>query len=215
MVEALYSLREECIKWPSCQQRREDSLRVQEETDAATRLLMDNEFVQPFQLQVDAKQQDQWTTFVEYLAFECYWLGRRARSAQKLRLQHEAMWEEPVKADVVRPLDDLASSEVEAMRRRELERAARAVRSFTAATNTTATGRAEETLTQMTKQPRKRGRGGHKPPSHTQKSLQPAQTPLRQVEISLTDTTAMRRNTGQSRQRQTTSNAESSGFGLR
>lgn len=47
-----------------------------------------------------------------------------------------------MKVEVVRPLDiydGLASTEVEAMRDRELERAARVARSFTVATGTTAT----------------------------------------------------------------------------
>ncbi|KAH8748321.1 hypothetical protein BGZ57DRAFT_709893, partial [Hyaloscypha finlandica] len=73
----------------------------------------------------DPKQQGQWTTYVEYLAFECFWLSRFARSAQKLR-------EGLVKAGVVEPIDavgDLASTEVEDMRERELERVARVARS--------------------------------------------------------------------------------------
>lgn len=48
---------------------------------AVSRLLMDHGFVQPFQLQADPKQQDQWTTYVEYLAFECFCLGKLAASA--------------------------------------------------------------------------------------------------------------------------------------
>lgn len=88
-------------------------------TDAARRLLMDYGFVQPFQLQVNSKQQDPWTTYVEYLAFECFWLGRLAKSAQKQRLLYNVEWEGLVEAGVVRPLDiydDLASAEVEAIR---------------------------------------------------------------------------------------------------
>lgn len=152
--------------------------------EAARRLLIDCGFVQPFQLHPDPKQQDQWTTYVEYLAFECFWLGRLARSAQKLRLQHDAEWEGLVKADVVKPLgacDDLRSTEVEDMRGRELERAARAARSFTAVTGTTATDTAatdmvKETRTQPTRKPR--ARRGQQPPSHTQKSLQSSQSPI-------------------------------------
>jgi hypothetical protein len=93
--------------------------------EATKRLLMNCGFVQPFELHADPKQQGQWTTYVEYveyLAFECFWLGQFARSAQKLRVQHDAGWEGLVKAGVVEPIDavgDLASTEVEDMRERE------------------------------------------------------------------------------------------------
>ncbi|KAH6716419.1 hypothetical protein BKA61DRAFT_721009 [Leptodontidium sp. MPI-SDFR-AT-0119] len=59
-------------------------------TEATKRLIMDCGFVQPFELHADPKQQDQWTTYVEYLAFECFWLSWFARFAQKLRVQHDA-----------------------------------------------------------------------------------------------------------------------------
>jgi hypothetical protein len=52
--------------------------------DART-LLMDHGFLQPFQLLADPKQQDQWTTYVEYLAFEYSSLGKLAMVAQKLQ----------------------------------------------------------------------------------------------------------------------------------
>jgi hypothetical protein len=150
--------------------------------EATKRLLMNCGFVQPFELHADPKQQGQWTTYVEYveyLAFECFWLGQFARSAQKLRVQHDAGWEGLVKAGVVEPIDavgDLASTEVEDMRERELERVARAARSFTAATCTTATDTAKETCTQTTRRPRTRH--GQNIPSHPQKSLQSPQSPI-------------------------------------
>ncbi|KAL8646766.1 MAG: hypothetical protein Q9210_005941 [Variospora velana] len=53
--------------------------------EAAKTLLADHGFVQPFRLQADSKQQDQWTTYVEYLAFECYWLGKLDVDAWKLQ----------------------------------------------------------------------------------------------------------------------------------
>lgn len=53
--------------------------------EAARTLLMDHGFVQPFQLLADPKQQDQWTTYVEYLAFECSSLGSLTMAAQKLQ----------------------------------------------------------------------------------------------------------------------------------
>lgn len=137
--------------------------------EVARELVMDCGFVQPFQLQATPKQQDQWTTYVEYLAFECYWLGRLARSAKRLRLKRDAEWEGLVKAGVVKPIDatnGLASTEVEDMRDQELERAARSARSSTATTSTTPTDMAATD----TRQPRTRR--GQKSPSHAHKCLQ-------------------------------------------
>jgi len=51
--------------------------------DALRTLLAEHGFVQPFRLQEDLKQQDQWTTYVEYLAFEYTWLDVAARRLQK------------------------------------------------------------------------------------------------------------------------------------
>jgi len=53
--------------------------------EAARTLLADHGFIQSFQLQADSKQQDQWTTYVEYLAFECYWLDKLDKAARKLQ----------------------------------------------------------------------------------------------------------------------------------
>ncbi|TKA46707.1 hypothetical protein B0A55_13528, partial [Friedmanniomyces simplex] len=91
--------------------------------EGAKELLTDYGFVQPFQLDAKPKQQDQWTTYVEYLAFECYWLGRLTRSAKRLRMRRATEWER-----LVRPIDsddDLTSTEVEDMRDDRAERAAR------------------------------------------------------------------------------------------
>lgn len=54
-------------------------------SDDARRLLMDHGFLQPFQLLADPKQQDQWTTYVEYFAFESFSLYRLNMTAQKLQ----------------------------------------------------------------------------------------------------------------------------------
>lgn len=94
-------------------------------------------------------------------------------------MQHDARWDGLVKAGVVEPIDavsDLASTEVEDMRERELERVARAARSFTAAICTTATDTAKETCTQTRRRPRTRR--GQNSPSHPQKNLQSPQSPI-------------------------------------
>ena len=146
-------------------------------TAATRRLLIDCGFVQPFELHADPKQQDQWTTYVEYLAFECFWLGRFAKAAQKLRVEHDAGWEGLVKARVaerINAVGDPASTEVEDMREQELKRVARAARSFMAATCTTATDTAKKTCTQTTSGPRTH----QNTPSHPQKSLHSPQSPI-------------------------------------
>ncbi|KAH7625246.1 hypothetical protein B0T09DRAFT_67887 [Sordaria sp. MPI-SDFR-AT-0083] len=118
---------------------------------------MDYGFFQPFQLQADPKQQDQWTTFVE--------------------------WEKLVEARVVGPLDtcdDVGSTEAKAMRLREFHEAAFAVRvrSSTAATGTTTTTTARKTSTTNARGKRPAARRGQTPPTHTPKSLQSAQIHL-------------------------------------
>lgn len=94
-------------------------------------------FDQPFRLEEDPKQQDQWTTYVEYLEFECWWLGKCAGSTERLIPQYDAAWEKLVQAEVVKPSEThevLATTEAEAMRRCKLEQAAGVVHSLTAAT---------------------------------------------------------------------------------
>ncbi|CCC05627.1 unnamed protein product [Sordaria macrospora k-hell] len=81
----------------------------------------------------DPKQQDQWTTFVEYLAFECFRLSKLSHSVRKLRPQHDAEWEKLVKAGVVGPFDtcdDLASTEARVMRLHEFHEAVFAARAL-------------------------------------------------------------------------------------
>ncbi|KAL9026216.1 MAG: hypothetical protein Q9196_005084 [Gyalolechia fulgens] len=56
-------------------------------SEYARRLLIDHGFLQPFQLLADPKQQDQRTTYVEYLAFEYSTLGRLVMVTQKLQNQ--------------------------------------------------------------------------------------------------------------------------------
>ncbi len=114
--------------------------------EVAKIVLKNHGFVQPFQLQQDRRQQDQWTTYVEYLAFECFCHARLARFVEKLRPQHDVEWEKLVKAEVVKPsdtYDDPASAEVENLRRRELEVASRGMRLFMAATDASTTDTSE------------------------------------------------------------------------
>ncbi|KAL6892144.1 hypothetical protein GGI43DRAFT_430217 [Trichoderma evansii] len=64
-------------------------------------LLMDYGFTWPFQLHLDLEQQDQWTTFVEYLGFECRHLRRLTRSMESMCPQSLAERDESVKAEAV------------------------------------------------------------------------------------------------------------------
>ncbi|KAK0624523.1 hypothetical protein B0T17DRAFT_654453 [Bombardia bombarda] len=88
-------------------QRREnddgDEALLSRHTEDMGRLLGEYKFTQPFQLQANAKEQDQWTTYVEYLVFECYWLTKFARSAHRLRLRRDAEWERLLEAGVRKP----------------------------------------------------------------------------------------------------------------
>jgi len=58
---------------------------LSEYAEAVRELLMDHGLALPFQLHQDPKQQDQRATYVEYLAFECFWLGKRNKYARQLQ----------------------------------------------------------------------------------------------------------------------------------
>lgn len=74
-----------------------------EYNNAMKKLLKHYGFVQPFQLHPDVRQQDQLTTFVEYLGFEYHHLHLLTGSAQRMRPQPVAEREESAKAEVMAP----------------------------------------------------------------------------------------------------------------
>ncbi|KAI0407335.1 hypothetical protein F4802DRAFT_17986 [Xylaria palmicola] len=61
-----------------------DEATFEKHSEGVKSLLINFGFLQPFQLLADPKQQDQWTTYVEYLAFESF----AARELQKRTKEH-------------------------------------------------------------------------------------------------------------------------------
>ncbi|PHH72469.1 hypothetical protein CDD80_4511 [Ophiocordyceps camponoti-rufipedis] len=65
--------------------------------EAVKRRLQRHGFHQPFQLKEDPDQQDQLTTWIEYLCFECWWLDRQTDSLDRFT----KAWQELVDAKAV------------------------------------------------------------------------------------------------------------------
>ncbi|KAK1242914.1 hypothetical protein MKX08_005726 [Trichoderma sp. CBMAI-0020] len=76
---------------------------ILEYNNAMKKLLEHYGFVQPFQLHLDIKEQDQWTTFVEYLGFECHNLYLLTESTQRMRPERAAEREESAEVEVMAP----------------------------------------------------------------------------------------------------------------
>lgn len=92
-------------------------------------------FTLPFELNEDPKKQDQWTTWVEYLGYETWWLDKYSRSVSRLKPAHDEDFQELVDAKVVK--DDETSESIRSLgtaieRSYEKEEAQRLVRQLQA-----------------------------------------------------------------------------------
>lgn len=68
-------------------------------------------FVQPFQLCLEIEQQDQWTTFVEYLGFECHHLHLLIESTRRMQPQPAVERKESPKEEAVAPSAESTKSQ--------------------------------------------------------------------------------------------------------
>ncbi|KAM7210956.1 hypothetical protein V8F06_013670 [Rhypophila decipiens] len=68
---------------------------------AAKQRLGEHGFTQPFQLQQDSQLQDAWTTWVEYIEFNCWWLDRDMEMLERLQIRHDAEWKTVQEAGVL------------------------------------------------------------------------------------------------------------------
>ncbi|KAM0417218.1 hypothetical protein ACHAPT_012795 [Fusarium lateritium] len=59
---------------------------------AIKRRLANHDFIRPFELKEDPKQQDQLTTWIEYLGFEFWWLDKHAGDVERLAPEHDKAW---------------------------------------------------------------------------------------------------------------------------
>ncbi|KAB5513048.1 hypothetical protein GE09DRAFT_1232253 [Coniochaeta sp. 2T2.1] len=72
-------------------------------TEAAKKLLAEYDFVRPFQLHDDPKQQDVLTTWIEYLAYACAVYYRCTRLVKKHQPGYDAAWKTLADSKVLTP----------------------------------------------------------------------------------------------------------------
>jgi hypothetical protein len=101
-------------------------------TEAAKTLLAEYDFVRPFQLHDDPKQQDALTTWIEYLAYACAVHYRDTRRVKTLQPGYEEAWKTLVDSKVLRPSETkeyIRDTKFGAQRDRETAMALKAVKS--------------------------------------------------------------------------------------
>lgn len=74
-------------------------------TVATKGLLLEYGFDRPFQLQEDQTQQDKLTTWIEYLAHECWEHYRYAKRINRLQADYDAAWKKLADSGVLRPFE--------------------------------------------------------------------------------------------------------------
>ncbi|KAI9779201.1 MAG: hypothetical protein M1816_003641 [Peltula sp. TS41687] len=100
--------------------------------EAVKRRLANHGFTQLFHLEEDPKRQDTWTTWIEYIEFECWWLDYHTTSVERLRPQYDKQWKTLVDSEVLRTsetLDSLCTVEARDERESEEAQAEKAVQS--------------------------------------------------------------------------------------
>ncbi|KAI5923993.1 hypothetical protein F4810DRAFT_666917 [Camillea tinctor] len=91
---------------------------------AMTKCLEDHGFKRPFQLKKDPEQQDQITTWIEYLGYEYFWYDKTLSLLESLQPEYNEKWKALVDAKVVSRYETRESSELLQMKER-IDRAAR------------------------------------------------------------------------------------------
>ncbi|KAJ4182509.1 hypothetical protein NW755_010276 [Fusarium falciforme] len=80
--------------------------------EAVKRRLASHGLTRPFELNEDPKQQDQLTTWIEYLSYEYWCLDGHAEDMERLAPKHDEAWKRLVDAKIVGPhetIDDIRS----------------------------------------------------------------------------------------------------------
>ena len=122
-----------------------------EYAERAARRLAGHGFTKSFQLEEDPREQDEWTTWVEYLEFEYWWFDKHTQAVQRLQRQHDEAWEKLQKANVLKEFETEESLLTEeAERQRESEQTNRAMQSGASADELlAATARRNELINQF------------------------------------------------------------------
>ncbi|KJZ70943.1 hypothetical protein HIM_09647 [Hirsutella minnesotensis 3608] len=71
--------------------------------EAVKRRLVQHNYTEPFRLLEDPTRQDTWTTWIEYLGFECWWHDRYIRLAESQVSKFNEAWQRLVDSGVLRP----------------------------------------------------------------------------------------------------------------
>ncbi|KAF2872952.1 hypothetical protein BDV95DRAFT_490800, partial [Massariosphaeria phaeospora] len=71
--------------------------------NAVKRRLARHGFTRPFELKEDPKQQDDLSTWIEYLGFEYWWLDRYMDTIDRLKSSYDKAWQTLVDSKVLRP----------------------------------------------------------------------------------------------------------------
>lgn len=80
--------------------------------EAVKRRLASHDITRPFELKEDPTQQDQLTTWIEYLGYEYWYLDEHAGDMERLAPKHDEAWKRLVDAKIVEPhetIDDIRS----------------------------------------------------------------------------------------------------------
>ncbi|KAL2877654.1 hypothetical protein SGCOL_006991 [Colletotrichum sp. CLE4] len=71
--------------------------------NSVKRRLASHDFMQPFDLDEDPTKQDRLTTWIEYLNYECWWLDKCISDIQRLKPEHDKLWQELVEKEILKP----------------------------------------------------------------------------------------------------------------
>ncbi|RSL43878.1 hypothetical protein CEP54_014913 [Fusarium duplospermum] len=75
--------------------------------EAVKRRLASHGITRPFELKEDPTQQDQLTTWIEYLGYEYWWLDGHAEDMERLGPKHDEAWKKLVDTKIVGPHDTI------------------------------------------------------------------------------------------------------------
>ncbi|KAF5024769.1 hypothetical protein F66182_3147 [Fusarium sp. NRRL 66182] len=75
--------------------------------EAVKRRLSRHGFTQPFpfELDEDPKKQDKLTTWIEYLNYEYWWLDKYTSDIERLKPEHDKLWQELIDSKILRPYE--------------------------------------------------------------------------------------------------------------
>ncbi|ATY65357.1 hypothetical protein A9K55_001234 [Cordyceps militaris] len=71
--------------------------------EAVKRRLTRHDFIQPFKLSEDPKNQDNLSTWIEYLNYEYWWLDKYTSDIERLEPEHDKLWQELADKKILRP----------------------------------------------------------------------------------------------------------------